>query len=122
MGASYTGGRVALTTHLSVDPSVSVNRVRLPAGHFTTRLYRARVDYAFSPWMFVSALLQYHSAEQSVGSNLRVRWEYRPGSEFFAVLLYPDPDVPPVHLRALHLKSDVARVVVVGVVVVAPLH
>ena len=85
MAASYTGGRVALTTHLSVDLSVSVNRVRLPAGHFTTRLYRARVDYAFSPWMFVSALRQYHSAEQSVGSNLRFRWEYRPGSEFFAV-------------------------------------
>ncbi len=33
MAASYTGGRVALTTHLSVDLSVSVNRVRLPAGH-----------------------------------------------------------------------------------------
>ena len=87
MAASYTGGRVALTTHLSVDLSVSVNRVRLPAGHFTTRLYRARVDYAFSPWMFVSALRQYHSAEQSVGSNLRFRWEYRPGQRVLRRLL-----------------------------------
>ena len=35
--------------------------------------------------MFVSELLQYSSSDQSVSSNLRFRWEYRPGSEFFAV-------------------------------------
>ncbi len=34
--------------------------------------------------MFVSELLQYSSSDQSVSSNLRFRWEYRPGSEFFA--------------------------------------
>jgi hypothetical protein len=35
--------------------------------------------------MFASALLQYSSADHTFGSNLRFRWEYRPGSEFFAV-------------------------------------
>ncbi len=41
--------------------------------------------------MFFSGLLQYHSAGESFGSNLRLRWEYSPGSELFVV--YTDDDV-----------------------------
>jgi hypothetical protein len=35
--------------------------------------------------MFVSGIVQYNSTGTSVGSNLRFRWEYRPGSELFVV-------------------------------------
>jgi hypothetical protein len=35
--------------------------------------------------MFASGLLQYSSADRAFSTNLRFRWEYRPGSEFFAV-------------------------------------
>ena len=35
--------------------------------------------------MFLSALLQYGSADRTFSSNLRFRWEYRPGSELFVV-------------------------------------
>jgi len=35
--------------------------------------------------MFVSALLQHNSGASSIGSNVRLRWEYRPGSEIFLV-------------------------------------
>ena len=35
--------------------------------------------------MFVSALLQYSSSDRAFSSNLRFRWEYRPGSELFVV-------------------------------------
>jgi hypothetical protein len=87
-GISYTGGRVSLLKPLSVEPTLTINRVRLPAGDFTTRLARARTDYAFSPLMFVSALLQYSSSDRAVSSNLRFRWEYQPGSEIF--LVYTD--------------------------------
>ena len=69
----------------SVEPSVSINRIDLPYGEFTTQLYRARSDYAFSPRMFLSALLQYGSADNTFSSNIRYRWEYIPGSEFFLV-------------------------------------
>jgi len=82
---SYTGGRVSVTKRLSLEPTVSVNRLDLPAGRFTAKLYRARTDYAFSPRMFASALLQYSSTERSFSSNLRFRWEYHPGSEVFVV-------------------------------------
>ena len=35
--------------------------------------------------MFVSALLQYNSSNDSVSNNIRLRWEYQPGSELFVV-------------------------------------
>ena len=35
--------------------------------------------------MFTSALVQYNSDTHSVSTNVRFRWEYRPGSEFFVV-------------------------------------
>jgi hypothetical protein len=35
--------------------------------------------------MFASALLQYSSGDRAFSSNLRFRWEYRPGSELFVV-------------------------------------
>jgi uncharacterized protein DUF5916 len=82
---SYTGARVAVTKRLSVEPTISINRVELPAGDFTTELLRARTDYGFTPLMFASALLQYSSADSSFSSNLRFRWEYHPGSELFVV-------------------------------------
>lgn len=82
---SYTAARVSILKQWSVEPSVSVNVVRLPVGDFTTTLIRARSDYGFSPRMFVSALIQYGSADNVFGSNLRFRWEYHPGSEVFVV-------------------------------------
>ena len=38
-----------------------------------------------TPLMFVSALLQYNSSNSSLSTNLRLRWEYSPGSELFVV-------------------------------------
>ena len=38
-----------------------------------------------TPRMFTSALLQYNSGTHAVSSNVRLRWEYRPGSELFLV-------------------------------------
>jgi len=84
---TYTlaSARVALLEQFSVEPSVSINEVDLPAGQFTSTILRARTDYGFSPRMFASALLQYNSTDRTFGSNLRFRWEYRPGSELFVV-------------------------------------
>ena len=82
---AFSQGRVALTTRFSLEPSFSLSKVNLPHGDFITRVIRSRVDYGFSPRMFASALLQYNYTDQTFSSNLRYRWEYRPGSEFFVV-------------------------------------
>ena len=78
-------GRVDLTRRFSVEPGLSLNWIDLPEGSFTTELVTARTTFTVTPLMFVSALLQYNSALDSVAANVRLRWEYQPGSELFIV-------------------------------------
>ncbi len=107
---NVSGARVAIAKQFSVEPSASINRVSLPYGEFTTRLFRARADYAFSPRMFASGLLQYNATDTTFGTNLRFRWEYRPGSELFVV--YTDErdtfvrGVPALKNRAFVVKTN----------------
>jgi hypothetical protein len=82
---TLSGARLAILKQFSLEPSVTYNRGRLPDGDFDTALLRARVDYAFTPLRFLSALVQYSSNDRTFSSNVRFRWEYRPGSEIFVV-------------------------------------
>ena len=81
----FNQGRLELTPQFSVQPSYSYNQVDLPEGRFTTQLVRTRTTYTVTPLMFVSALVQYNSSSDSLSTNLRLRWEYSPGSELFVV-------------------------------------
>jgi hypothetical protein len=83
LGASR--GRMNLSSQLSVEPTYTFNRVELVQGSFTTHLAGSRVIYTMTPLMFASALLQYNSDNKAVTANLRLRWEYQPGSELFVV-------------------------------------
>ena len=56
-----------------------------PEGVFTATVASGRVTYTFTPRMFFSGLVQYNSSNESLGTNLRLRWEYQPGSELFVV-------------------------------------
>lgn len=84
----YSAARVSVAKQFSFEPTISINRFELPDRTVTTRLFRTRVDYAFTPLMFASALVQYTSNDHAFSSNLRFRWEYLPGSELF--LVYTD--------------------------------
>ena len=81
----FSAGRFALTPQFSVEPNVEINRIDLPQGRFTTQLYRNRVTYVFTPRMFASGFVQYNSTNSTFSTNLRLRWEYSPGSELFIV-------------------------------------
>ena len=85
MGSGFFGTRLELTPQLSIEPNLSLNWIDLPFGKFDTQLVSTRTIYALNPLMFVSALVQYNSASRSVSTNLRLRWEYHPGSELFVV-------------------------------------
>ena len=78
-------GRLELTPQLSFEPGLSFNRVALPVGRFITQLVTTRTNYTITPLMFVSALLQYNSGVNALSTNIRLRWEYSPGSELFVV-------------------------------------
>ena len=82
---SVSRGRMALTPQVSVEPTYTLNRIDLVQGAFTTHLSGSRITYTMTPAMFTSALVQYSSATNSVSANVRLRWEYRPGSELFIV-------------------------------------
>ncbi len=81
----FSRGRVEIFPQLSLEPSLSWNRVELPGLDFSTTVAVTRVNYTFSPRMFLSALVQWNSATDRVSANARLRWEYRPGSEIFLV-------------------------------------
>ena len=81
----YSRGRIEITPQFSFEPSVSVNRITLPQGTFTTKLATSRITYTLTPRMFFSGLLQYNSTQNVLSTNFRLRWEYQPGSELFIV-------------------------------------
>jgi hypothetical protein len=113
--SGFNTSRLSVTQRLALEPSFSFTEINRPSGSFTTRLARTRVDYAFSPLMFASALLQYNSADNSFGTNLRFRWEYAPGSELF--LVYTDErdtsdamHATPATIRGLKNRAFVVKI------------
>ena len=81
----FQRGRIEVTPQLSIEPSISINQVELPGGAFTAKLISSRITYTLTPRSFVGGLLQYNSSRDALSLNLRLRWEYQPGSEFFVV-------------------------------------
>jgi hypothetical protein len=82
---SFSSGRYSILKQFSIEPRVSINHIELPDSQFTQKQIGARTDYGFSARMFLGALLQWSSTDHTFSSNVRYRWEYRPGSEFFVV-------------------------------------
>ena len=105
-------GRVDLSPRLSVEPSFAFHWIDLPAGSFRTDLLRGRVTWTFTPRTFAGALIQYNSASRRLGANLRLRWEYSPGSELFVVYT-EEQDVDP--LRPIRRPTLRNRALVVKV-------
>ena len=81
----YRRGRIEVTPQLSIVPSASINRIDLPEGRFTATQVSSRATYTLTPRMFLSGLVQYNSSNDSLSTNLRLRWEYQSGSELFVV-------------------------------------
>ena len=81
----FRRARIEILPQLSVEPGISLNWVNLPQGDFTQHVASTRVSYSFSPWFFLSGLIQYSSNSDTFSTNLRLRYEYAPGSELFVV-------------------------------------
>ena len=81
----YSSGRLLFTNRFSLEPVASINWVRLPEGRFTATILSNRATFTVTPLMFLSGLVQYNPSARLLGTNLRFRWEYKPGSELFVV-------------------------------------
>jgi hypothetical protein len=77
--------RLEFSPQFYAEPTISWNRVDVPWGRGYSNLVSSRITYTLTPRMFVSGLVQYQSRTDSVSTNARFRWEYKPGSELFVV-------------------------------------
>jgi uncharacterized protein DUF5916 len=106
---SASRGRMNVGSQLSVEPTYQLNLVDLTEGSFTNQLVGSRVTYTMTPLMFTSALLQYSSSSHAISANVRLRWEYRPGSEFF-VVFNEDRDTLARRFPALSNRAVIVKI------------
>lgn len=93
--------------HLYLQFGYEFNDVELPAGSFVTRLYRARIDVAFSAkWSWLN-VLQYDNVTESAGLNSRLRYNPQAGQDMFFVVKRQF-DVDPL---SRNLSSSMSEVV-----------
>ncbi|MGE0702989.1 MAG: DUF5916 domain-containing protein [Vicinamibacterales bacterium] len=108
-GFSVSRGRTTLGPQLAFEPTYTVNWVDLDQGSFTTHLIGTRAIYTMNPRMFVSSLVQYSSTSGLVGANVRLRWEYQPGSELF-IVYNEEQDVRDRLITAAPVRSFIVKV------------
>ena len=92
-GKFYSGNRYETSggvtwrpnPHLLLDLQESYNQVHLREGDFSTSLLTGRFNYNFSRKLLTSALVQLNSAARLSLINVRLRYIYRPNSDFFIV-------------------------------------
>jgi hypothetical protein len=93
-GNYWSGAAEQVTTSLTyklpprftVTLSTNQTFARLPEGRFTARIVTSSVNYAASPFLALSNLIQFDNRSQNLGWQGRVRWTLQPGRDvFFAV-------------------------------------
>ena len=101
--------RLEFSPQFYAEPTITWNRVDVPWGRGSSNLASSRLTYTLTPRMFVSALVQYQARTDSVSTNARFRWEYKPGSELFVV--YSDGRTTLAHgIPDLQNRSFVVKV------------
>ena len=58
---------------------------RLPQGNFVSRILNSRMNYAASPFLTFSNLIQFDNRSRNLGWQSRVRWILQPGNDLFFV-------------------------------------
>ena len=78
-------GHVTLSARLNIEPGITLDWLNLPQGSFTSRLITARGFFTPSARSLISSLFQYNASDHTLGSSVRLRWEYTGGSDLFVV-------------------------------------
>jgi hypothetical protein len=96
------GLRVRLNEHVAASASLTRNVIDLPQGTFAANLARFRLDWSFTPRMFLNAFVQYNGEVDSWLSNIRFNLIHRPLSDIYVV--WNETRLPGDSRRALMLK------------------
>ena len=71
--------------HIAVSASLARNSIDIPQGSFAASLAGLRLDWSFSPQMFINAFVQYNGETDSWLSNTRFNLIHRPLSDIYVV-------------------------------------
>jgi hypothetical protein len=93
-GNYWSGQAEQVTTSLTfkLPPqftmTLSTNQTfaRLPEGRFTARIVTSSLNYASSPFLSFSNLIQFDNRSQNLGWQGRVRWTLEPGRDLFLAI------------------------------------
>jgi hypothetical protein len=81
-------GRMAFLPQFAVEPTISLNWVRLPYGDFSAPVVSTRLIFTPNAKTALTSYIQHNGSSRTMSASFRLRWEYRPGSELF--LVYSD--------------------------------
>ena len=96
------GLRFRLNEHVAASANITRNIINLPQGGFAANLERFRLDWSFTPRMFLNAFVQYNGEADSWLSNIRFNFIHRPLSDIYVV--WNETRTPGDVQRALMLK------------------
>lgn len=93
-GKYYSGTKQELSASVGWRPNAhwllsadyEVQHISLPTGAFSVVITSGKVNYAFTPDLALTTLAQYDNISRRLGTNLRLKWTVRPGSDTFVVV------------------------------------
>ncbi|MCX6333014.1 MAG: hypothetical protein NT092_01755 [Bacteroidia bacterium] len=87
-----TGYKICVPVYLGLD--AEHRWVDLKEGDFVTRIYRANLNFLFSPSISWSNFVQYDNKTEKIGWQSRFQWIIKPGKEVF--LTFNSPIIDPL--------------------------
>jgi hypothetical protein len=92
-GNFWSGDAYSIETGLSYKAppnffiSLNTNQTfaHLPQGNFVARIIGSQVNYAVSPFLSFTNIIQYDNRSRNLGLQSRVRWTLQPGNDLFFV-------------------------------------
>ena len=80
-----TGLSYKLPPNFLISFNANQTFASLPQGDFIARIYSSQVNYAVSPFLSFSNLIQFDNRSGNLGIQSRVHWTIEPGNEVFFV-------------------------------------
>lgn len=80
-----TGLRYQLPPKFVISLNTNQTFAQLPEGNFVARIYSTQINYAVSPLLSFSNLIQFDNRSGNLGLQSRVRWTLEPGNDLFFI-------------------------------------
>lgn len=80
-----TGLRYQLPPKFTMSLNTNQTFANLPEGNFVARIFSIQINYAVSPFLSFSNLIQFDNRSGNLGLQSRVRWTLKPGNDMFFI-------------------------------------